>query len=153
MARVVVTGAAGMIGSHLVDALLEQGERDIVGTAFRPTVPRSVLAGRIALIDLDIRDRDAVHAAIATHRPATVFHLAAQSLPTVSWADPWDTFATNVQGTINLFEAIRALRVEGGAYDPIVVVACSSAEYGASLTPENLRLAKRRRCCRCTRTA
>ena len=139
MTHVLAPGATGMIGSHLIEALRARGERDILGTSFRPTVPAALLAGRMALIDLDIRDRDAVREAIAVHRPATIHHLAAQSLPTVSWDDPWDTMATNAQGTVNLFEAVRQVRATDDAgYDPMIVVACSSAEYGASLTPENL---------------
>jgi nucleoside-diphosphate-sugar epimerase len=85
---------------------------------------------------LDVRDWPAMRDTIALHRPAVIYHLAAQSLPTVSWADPWGTLTTNVQGTVNVFEAVRQLRAAGApGYDPMVVVACSSGEYGASLTP------------------
>ena len=79
---------------------------------------------------------EAVFRLIEDRRPATIFHLAAQSLPTVSWEKPQETMETNVVGTVNLFEAIKAVRRRDPAYDPCVVVACSSAEYGASLTPE-----------------
>jgi nucleoside-diphosphate-sugar epimerase len=75
---------------------------------------------------------------IGDQRPDTIYHLAGQSLPTVSWIDPWETFRVNVEGTVNLFEAIRALRAADPGYDPMVVVACSSAQYGASLTPANV---------------
>jgi GDP-4-dehydro-6-deoxy-D-mannose reductase len=139
MARTLVTGAAGMIGSHLVEALLARGERDVIGTSFRPTVSPALLRDRIELLELDIRDRAAVREAVAAARPAVIYHLAAQSLPTRSWTDPWDTIETNVQGTVNLFEAVREVRTRRDpGYDPMIVVACSSAEYGASLTPENL---------------
>ncbi|HRF76561.1 MAG TPA: GDP-mannose 4,6-dehydratase, partial [Chitinophagales bacterium] len=59
------------------------------------------------------------------------------SYPTVSWHRPQETMDTNVNGTINVFEAIKSVRKTNKNYDPVVVVACSSAEYGASLTPEN----------------
>jgi GDP-4-dehydro-6-deoxy-D-mannose reductase len=59
------------------------------------------------------------------YQPTHVFHLAAQSLPTVSWEDPIETFESNIMGSLHLFEAIRSMKRQ-----PIVVSACSSAEYG-----------------------
>jgi GDP-4-dehydro-6-deoxy-D-mannose reductase len=58
-------------------------------------------------------------------QPTHVFHLGAQSLPTVSWADAEGTFESNVMGSLHLFEAVRHMK-----RPPIVVSACSSAEYG-----------------------
>jgi len=58
-------------------------------------------------------------------KPTHVFHLGAQSLPTVSWADPVSTFESNIMGSLHLFEAVRYMK-----RPPIVVSACSSAEYG-----------------------
>jgi nucleoside-diphosphate-sugar epimerase len=138
MRRTLVTGAAGMVGSHLLERLEAESPGDSLGTWFRPTVRMEELAGRFALAELDVRDRTAVAAMLARERPAVVYHLAAQSLPTVSWTDPWETMRTNVEGTVNLFEAVRAIRAVEPGYDPMVVVACSSAQYGASLTPENV---------------
>jgi len=139
MRRTLVTGAAGMVGSHLLERLEAAAPGSTLGTWFRPTVRIEELAGRFALAELDVRDRAAVFEMVARERPATIHHLAAQSLPTVSWADPWETMRTNVEGTVNVFEAVRAVRVQHDAgYDPMVVVACSSAQYGASLTPENV---------------
>ena len=57
--------------------------------------------------------------------PDRIFHLAAQSYPTVSWEDPWYTIETNVIGTINIFEGIKELGL-----DCKILNACSSAEYG-----------------------
>ena len=139
MARTLVTGAAGMVGSHLMEHLAQTAPGQVVGTWFRPTVRMEELAGRFALVELDIRERDAVRDLIAAERPPVIYHLAAQSLPTVSWTDPWDTMQTNVNGTVNVFEAVRHIRASHDpGYDPMIVVACSSAQYGASLTPENV---------------
>ncbi len=137
MIRVMVTGAAGMVGSHLVEYLAPQAE--VLGTYFRPTVRVDEIREKVKLVSLDMCNWPAVRDFIAEYRPAVIYHLAAQSLPTVSWADPWDTLNTNVQGTINIFEGIRNVRgsLEPN-YDPMVVVACSSAEYGASLIPERV---------------
>jgi GDP-4-dehydro-6-deoxy-D-mannose reductase len=62
---------------------------------------------------------------INEYQPTHVFHLGAQSLPTVSWEDPVETFESNIMGSLHLFEAIRSMK-----RPPIVVSACSSAEYG-----------------------
>ena len=61
-----------------------------------------------------------------------VFHLAAQSLQTVSWREPESTFEVNVFGTLNLLEAIRKTDLS-----PTIIVAGSSAEYGFS-SPEEI---------------
>lgn len=125
-----------MVGSHLVESLCAEVPGAVLGTSFGPAGP---LPADLPLVPLDVRDAAAVRDCIAQARPAVIYHLAAQSLPTLSWRDPWTTMDTNVQGTVNVFEAVRAVRATADAgYDPMVVVACSSAEYGASLTPERL---------------
>jgi len=131
-----------MIGSHLVERLELATPGGVLGAWFRPTVPMSDLPPRIALVELDIRDRAGVADLIAIERPPIVYHLAGQSLPTLSWTDPWDTFRVNVEGTVNLFEAIRHIRARDRDYDPMVVVACSSAQYGASLARDDAPVAE-----------
>ncbi len=139
MASILITGAAGMVGSHLLERLDAVQPGQVIGSYFRPTVRMEELAGRFPMAELDVRDAGGVFQLVAQHRPAQVFHLAAQSLPTVSWSHPAETMAINAGGTINLFEAIRRVRdTLDPSYDPVVVVACSSAQYGASMTPENV---------------
>ncbi len=128
-----------MIGSHLLEAYGAADAGDVVGCWFRPTIRMAEIAGRFALEELDIRDAGAVRKMIAAHRPAIIHHLAAQSLPVRSWEDPAETMAVNVLGTVHLFEAVRALRESAPGYDPVVLVAGSSAQYGASLTAEPAR--------------
>lgn len=66
--------------------------------------------------------------------PKQIYHLAAQSYPTVSWVSPFETMDVNICGTISIFEAIKkARKYIKTDYDPMVVVACSSAEYGQTL--------------------
>ena len=137
MARILITGAAGMVGSHLLERLAETGERDVIASYHRPTIRIEDIAGRFALEELDMRYSEPVRRAVARHRPQVIYHLAAQSLPTLSWSNPWETMEVNVQGTVNLFEAVKDARALDPSYDPMVVVACSSAQYGASLTPAN----------------
>lgn len=73
----------------------------------------------------DVRDYGRFSKLISRFRPDRIFHLAAQSYPTVSMEKPLETIEINLGGTINLFESLRQLEIK-----PIVVVACSSAEYG-----------------------
>lgn len=133
-----------MVGSHLVDILVARGVQpeQIAGTYYKPTTDISEIQGKAILSELDVRYAAPMHDMIETTRPQVIFHLAAQSYPTVSWMKPEETMAVNVQGTIHLFEAIRSVRRQDQTYDPVVVVACSSAEYGASLTPENTPVAE-----------
>lgn len=132
----LITGTAGMIGSHLFQRLRGSGE-DVIGSYFRPTIALEEIARDGELMELDIRYFEPLRRLIEERRPRTVFHLAAQSLPTLSWRRPWETVDVNITGTVNLFEAIKTVRAHDAAYDPIVVVACSSAQYGASMTAAN----------------
>ena len=134
---VLVTGSAGMVGSHLVEHLRAAGEM-VIATYLRPTIPADEVDRLQPLVELDVRDAARVSALIAEHRPAKIFHLAAQSYPTLSWELPRETIDINVGGTINLYEGIKAVRKTEPPYDPLVVNACSSAAYGATLRPENV---------------
>ena len=132
----LITGIGGMIGSHLAEYLLKA--KDIVaGTIYNSTINIEELPNEISLIECDVRYFKSVHDIIAKCLPERIFHLAAQSLPTVSLVRPQETFDINCIGTINIFEAIKQVRKQNSNYNPKVVVACSSAEYGASLTAEN----------------
>ena len=121
MSRILITGVAGFLGSHLARTLLESGH-SVTGTVHRAG-PRA-LEG-ITTVPCDIEHARQVEDAVTAARPDVVFHFAAQSLPAVSWRDPRTTFSVNVQGTLNLLEAVR-----GSGLDPLAVVAGSSAEYG-----------------------
>lgn len=68
------------------------------------------------------------------YQPEQIYHLAAQSYPTISWDRPYETIETNVNGTIAVYEAIKKVKeLKNIDYNPMVVVACSSAEYGETL--------------------
>jgi len=124
--RIFITGMSGFIGGHLAARMLEEGHQ-VWGTYFIKKELRSLdaLKGRITPIHCDVRDRRSLRAALARARPDRVYHLAAQSFPTVSWAYPALTMDTNAQGTINLFEALLWSKLR-----PRVLVAGSSAIYG-----------------------
>ena len=134
---ILITGAGGMMGSHLAEALLGE-EQDVLATYLHPTINMQTVDPAVQFRELDVCDRDVVRGLIADERPTEIYHLAAQSLPTVSWTDPWRTVRVNIEGTINIFEAIKDVRESDPSYDPMTVIACSSAEYGASLTPDRV---------------
>ena len=113
--RVFVTGHTGFKGSWLCEWLLSLGAEVCGFSNGIPTKPSLFaqlrLARRIAA-DLrgDVRDRVAVRAAIEATRPDFVFHLAAQPLVRQSYAEPVETFDTNVMGTVHVLDALRALK-------------------------------------------
>ncbi len=126
--RTLVTGGAGFIGSNLVDALLARGEEvtvvDDLSTGRRENLDGALATGA-KLVELDIREADALAAAVAASRPEVVFHLAAQIDVRKSLADPAFDAAINVGGTANLLEAAR------GAGSPrVVFVSTGGAIYG-----------------------
>ncbi len=135
--QILITGACGMVGSHMIETFYREGGNRVTGTFYKPTTDLSDVAGKANFIECDVRYYKRVLEIIEAVRPDKIFHLAAQSYPTVSWSRPQETMDTNANGTIHLFEAVKFVRKIDSSYDPVVVVACSSAEYGASLTPEN----------------
>ena len=135
---VFITGSAGMVGSHLIDhyrSILPKEK--IIGTWYKPTIDVNDIRTECNAIECDVTNTSLVHSLLDQYRPSKIFHLAAQSYPTVSWQKPVETIDTNMNGTINVFEAVKKIRETDTEYDPMIVVACSSAEYGLSLTPEN----------------
>src|SRR5262245_57786982 len=117
--RVVVTGAAGFVGWHLVEALARRGD-SVEAWVHRTRAPD--WQGAVKMEPIDITDRQAVTAALDQAAPEVVVHLAAQSLPGLSWEDPLGTYRANVIGMISLLEAIRSVKAA-----PRILVAGSSA--------------------------
>ncbi|HEX4364153.1 MAG TPA: NAD-dependent epimerase/dehydratase family protein [Solirubrobacteraceae bacterium] len=110
--RTVVTGGAGFIGSHLVDALVARGDTvtivDDLSSGRESNIAGALAAGA-QLERADIRDREALSQIVAAAKPEAIFHLAAQVDVRLSLADPAFDARTNVEGTINVLESARAL--------------------------------------------
>jgi UDP-glucose 4-epimerase len=126
--RALVTGGAGFIGSNLVDALVERGDAvtvvDDLSTGRRENLAEALAAGA-ELVELDVREADALAGAVAARRPAVVFHLAAQIDVRKSLADPAFDAAVNVGGTANVLEAAR-----GAGAARVVFSSTGGAIYG-----------------------
>jgi UDP-glucose 4-epimerase len=105
--RVLVTGGAGFIGSHLVDALVARGDEVAVVDDMSAGRPGRVSA-RAAVHKLTVTEA-ALAAVTAEFRPEVVCHLAARIDVRASVADPVDDAQINVIGTVNVLEAARAV--------------------------------------------
>ncbi len=111
--RVLVTGHTGFKGSWLAVWLHEIGA-EVIGVGLDPATERdnfelTGIGGKIAAdIRADIRDGERLKHIFKEYKPEIVFHLAAQPLVRLSYQCPVETYQTNVMGTINVLEAIRA---------------------------------------------
>jgi CDP-glucose 4,6-dehydratase len=111
--RVLLTGHTGFKGAWLALWLQELGA-EVTGFALPepPTRPSMYEVARVGegmrSIAGDVRDPSSLSSAVAAARPEVVVHMAAQSLVLRSYRDPVDTYGTNVMGTVNLLEAVRA---------------------------------------------
>ena len=109
--RVLVTGHTGFKGAWLVLWLRKMGA-STVGVALPPVSPLSLFcSAQLESPDdriCDVRDLDALRAAVADARPEIVFHLAAQAIVGVAYQDPVATFGTNVMGSAHVLECIRS---------------------------------------------
>jgi CDP-glucose 4,6-dehydratase len=112
--RVLVTGHTGFKGGWLSLWLQSLGA-EVVGFARDPSTNPSLFLlanvghGMVSVIG-DVSDAHSLRALVTRHKPEIVFHLAAQSVVRVGYAEPVETYITNVLGTVNLLESIRQAR-------------------------------------------
>jgi UDP-glucose 4-epimerase len=105
--RIMVTGGAGFIGSHTVDALVASGADEIAVLDDLSTGKRKQVNAKAALYQIDLRDAVAVASVVEKVRPEVIFHLAAQMDVRRSVADPAFDAQVNVVGFVNLMESAR----------------------------------------------
>ncbi len=130
--RVLVTGGAGFIGSHLVDRLIADGHRvavmDDLSTGSRDRIPSEV-----ALHVVDVVNAREVTDVVTAYRPGVIYHLAAQISVRYSVADPVADATTNILGTVNLLNAATAADAR------LILASTGGAMYGDGValpTPE-----------------
>ena len=139
--NVLITGISGMVGSHLVDHLLDATDWEIYGLVrwrspldnLEHLLDRINIGQRVHLLYGDLHDAGSLNRVVEASKPDIVFHLAAQSYPQVSFDSPIETLNTNVLGTCRLLESIKRYATEA-----IVHVCASSEVFGRvpkELTP------------------
>lgn len=129
--RVLVTGASGFVGSHVVGRLVEAGaEVSAMATASASSPPPrlAVFAQHLRVLRTDIRDAAAVRAAVGAVAPDLVLHLASLTHVGRSFERAHEHIATNVEGTVHLLQALA------GDYDRFVYVG-SGDVYGDGPAP------------------
>lgn len=132
MRKAYVTGAGGVVGSHLVEFLKNKGY-SVVGSYYTPTTDINEIDPSIRMVELDVRDHVKMMEFIEKELPDVIYHLAAQSRPVPSWNDPYYTFEVNAEGTIGLLEAVKSAKKIYPGYDPKIIAISSSAIYGDAL--------------------
>jgi UDP-glucuronate 4-epimerase len=137
--RILVTGAAGFIGSHTVEAFLERGDTvlgvdnfDTYYDVLRKHANVAQLrarpeAGRLQFVEGDVRDQELLRRLYSDWKPEVVVHLAAVAGVRASIEQPQLYFDVNVNGTLSVLEAARAFKVGH------VVLASTSSVYGNSV--------------------
>ena len=131
--KVLVTGGAGFIGSHLVERLLAEGHDVVIVDDFNdfydPKIKRANIAGvakNAAVHEIDLRDGEGVASLFQSEKFDAIVHLAARAGVRPSIQQPQLYYDTNVAGTLHLLEGARASGVER------FVFASSSSVYGAA---------------------
>src|SRR4030095_13636234 len=133
--RILVTGGAGFIGSHLVEKLLAVGHEVVILDDFNdfydPQIKRANIADfakNVTVCHVDLRESDSVRTVFRREKADAIVHLAARAGVRPSIQHPRLYYDTNVIGTLHLLEAARVTGVER------VIFASSSSVYGASKT-------------------
>lgn len=126
--NILITGATGLVGSHLVERLLE--EKANVFATYRSEDPRSYffqkkMNEKAVMLICDLKDFQRVFDVVTHYEIDYIFHIAAQPIVDTAYYNPRETFEDNINGTINILESARLYgRVKG------VVVASSDKAYG-----------------------
>jgi GDP-4-dehydro-6-deoxy-D-mannose reductase len=124
--RVLITGINGFAGSHLADSLVGLGSE--VHGLIRSKISDNIthLKDKINVHEADITNHEKMIKLFEDVRPNVVFHLAAESFVPTSFNNPSRVARTNIEGTINVFEAGRRVDADLEALQ----LACSSEQYG-----------------------
>ena len=131
MKKVLITGASGFVGNHLIDALLPNDDYAIAGT-YRSQAP-SRHEERLEFIHADLQNKSEVDALLEKTQPDLIFHLAAQANVPQSIKDPIATFHANIDSQLNLFLALH----EKEMLQTRMLLVSSSEVYGF-IRPEDV---------------
>lgn len=123
--KVLVTGGAGFIGSHLVNELINKGY-DVVVIDDLSSGRKENLNPKAKLYKTDIRDKK-VYEIFEKEKPNFVYHLAARPLVDEAYKNPFEAIEINIMGTVNVLEACRKQ-----SYAETIIVVSSDKAYGKS---------------------
>jgi len=128
--RILITGITGFVGSHLAEYCLKRPKVKVYGTVISHHLGDELkrvehIKDKIELLECNLTNRVAVERVLRISEPDKIFHLAAQSFVPTSWKSPEDTLYNNIFPELNIFEVVREMKL-----DPVIVIACSSEEYG-----------------------
>jgi CDP-glucose 4,6-dehydratase len=126
--KILVTGGAGFIGSHLAKKLVDlKAEVFVIDIRIDPKsyFARNQLGKKCKFSFVDIRDKKALQALFTKNKIDYVFHLAAEPIVERAYDNPYSTFETNIMGTVNILEEIRKNKNIKG-----IIVASSDKAYG-----------------------
>ncbi len=135
---IIVTGAFGFIGSHLVEGLLDRGEEVIALSQPAPPennyayIARHPNARRMRVVLADVRDLDAMKALFKASQPEVVYHLAAMASHRLSMNEPYQYLNANIPSVMSVLEAARLTEPS-----PKIVFTSSSSIYGDNKPPLN----------------
>jgi GDP-4-dehydro-6-deoxy-D-mannose reductase len=123
--KALITGAGGFAGGHLCQYLLAHTDWNLLGTVYPQQVETQPTEPRLRLQHLDLREPEGVQALLEEVKPDYVVHLAAQSIPAISFDNPWDTLETNIRSQLNILHSARVLDLRTR-----ILVIGSNEEYG-----------------------
>lgn len=128
--RILITGITGFVGSHLAEYCIKQPQAEVWGTILSHHLGDELqriehIKDKIKLLECDLVNRVGVTRVLGESKPDKIFHLAAQSFVPTSWKSPEYTLYNNIISELNILEVVRELKL-----DPVIVIACSSEEYG-----------------------
>ena len=132
--RVMVIGASGFVGGHLLKCLVDQGYTDLVATKLphESIAPVPGAESRIKIVDLNILHAEDTAAMLGEFRPELLIHLAAQSSVGLSFSKPELTMQINILGSLHILDGIRA----AGCQTRLLFIG-SSEQYGI-IAPSDL---------------
>jgi GDP-4-dehydro-6-deoxy-D-mannose reductase len=122
--RALITGIAGFVGAHLAEAIRAETDWEVWGAVIGSVERASAMSGA-RILTTDLREPEQARVLVETAQPDWIFHLAAQAYVPQSWADPWDTYQTNIRSQLNLLEAIGRLGLSAR-----ILVVSSNEVYG-----------------------